>query len=109
MPSTPNTRSLVIYVATTYLLFLVGTLAVLVYVLPLLPGRFVHIEDKGLFIIELGGVLTVLVPLIAIPLGFRVHVLFWRRSIAARDEAVPLSDQGKAPGATWKDCEPARN
>ncbi len=54
MPSTPNTRSLVIYVATTYLLFLVGTLAVLVYVLPLLPGRFVHIADKGLFIIELG-------------------------------------------------------
>src|SRR2546425_5425594 len=76
MPPTANTRNLVICLATTYILFLVGSSAVLVYVLPLLPGRFVHIADRGLFVIELGGVLTVLVSLIAIPLGFAYMYFF---------------------------------
>ncbi len=76
MPPTANTRNLVICLATTYLLFLVGSLAVLVYVLPLLPGRFVRIADKGLFVVELGAVLTVLVSLIAIPLGFAYMYFF---------------------------------
>ncbi len=42
----------------------------------MLPGRFVHIADRGLFVIELGAVLTVLVSLIAIPLGFAYMYFF---------------------------------
>ena len=92
MPPTANTRNLVICLATTYILFLVGSSAVLVYVLTLLPGRFVHIADRGLFAIELGGVLTVLVSLIAIPLGFVYMYFFGGGSVTLGDETLSLSD-----------------
>ena len=55
----------------TYILFLVGSATVLAILLAILPGDFLPRNfDRGVLVLEMSATLTVVISMIAIPLGF---------------------------------------
>ncbi len=71
-----NLRNFLLCLAGTYLLLLVGSMAILAYVVPVLPTPFLRNLNKGVLAIELSTILTFIISAIAIPLGFAYMYFF---------------------------------
>jgi hypothetical protein len=75
-PKHENIGNFLICIAGTYVLLLVGSMAILTYVVPVLPTPFLRNLDKGFLSIELSAILTLVISAIAIPLGFAYMYFF---------------------------------
>ncbi len=75
-PREYNLRNFLLCLVGTYLLLLIGSMAILTYVVPVLPTPFLSNLNRGLLAIELSTILTFIISAIAIPLGFAFMYFF---------------------------------
>lgn len=70
-------RNILLCLLGTYILFLVGSVTVLAILLPVLPSNFLpRAIDRGTLVLEMSAALTVVISLIAVPLGFGLMYFF---------------------------------
>src|SRR5712692_1880414 len=75
-PREYNLRNFLLCLVGTYLFLLIGSMAILTYVVPVLPTPFLHNLNRGLLAIELSTIFTLILSAIAIPLGFAFTYFF---------------------------------
>jgi hypothetical protein len=75
-PKEENIRNLFLCLVGTYVLLLIGSMAILTYVLPVLPTPLIRNLNRGTLALELSVILTFVISAIAIPLGFAFMYFF---------------------------------
>jgi hypothetical protein len=75
-PKEENIRNLFLCLVGTYVLLLIGSMAILTYVLPVLPTPLIGNLNRGTLALELSVILTFVISAIAIPLGFAFMYFF---------------------------------
>jgi len=71
-----NIRNLFLCLVGTYVLLLIGSMAILTYVVPVLPTPLIRNLNRGTLALELSVILTFVISAIAIPLGFAFMYFF---------------------------------
>lgn len=75
-PREENIRNLFLCLVGTYVLLLIGSMAILTYVVPVLPTPLIRNLNRGTLALELSVILTFVISAIAIPLGFAFMYFF---------------------------------
>ncbi len=76
-PKGHSKRNFLLCLLGTYILFLIGSATVLAILLTALPSDFLPRNvDRGTLVLEMSATLTIVISLIAIPLGFGLMYLF---------------------------------
>lgn len=75
-PREENIRNLFLCLVGAYVLLLIGSMAILTYVLPVLPTPLLRNLNRGTLALELSVILTFVISAIAIPLGFAFMYFF---------------------------------